>query len=157
MNEDGGKDCFLLLQQFVISNEVDFSHNIRSVFEEHLSQLSKWFEKYFQEDNIDKFAWIQNPFKAKAPPDFTSAEEESFIDLSCDNTLKIKFENTELTNFWLSIKDEYPLLSGKAQRILIPFATSYLCETGFFFEGRCDIKQISCKNRCGTGNEGSCV
>jgi hypothetical protein len=24
-----------------------------------------------------------------------------------------------------------PLLSGKAQRILIPFATSYLCEAGF--------------------------
>jgi hypothetical protein len=54
MNEDGGKDCFPLLQQFVISNEADFSHNIESVFEEHLSQLINWFEKYFQDD-IDKF------------------------------------------------------------------------------------------------------
>lgn len=47
MNEDGGKDCFPLLQQFVISNEVDFSHNVKSVFEEHLSQLINWFKKYF--------------------------------------------------------------------------------------------------------------
>jgi hypothetical protein len=31
----------------------------------------------------------------------------------------------------MSVKDEYPLLCGKAKRILIPFATSYLCEAGF--------------------------
>jgi hypothetical protein len=37
----------------------------------------------------------------------------------------------ELTEFWISIKDEYPLLSDKAQQILIPFSTSYLCEAGF--------------------------
>lgn len=37
----------------------------------------------------------------------------------------------ELTDFWISVKDEYPLLSDKAQRILITFATSYLCEAGF--------------------------
>jgi hypothetical protein len=33
-----------------------------------------------------------------------------------------------LTEFWMSVKDEYPLLSGKTQRVLIPFAISYLCE-----------------------------
>ena len=53
MNEDGGEDCFPLLQQSVFSNEVDFSHNVKSVFEEHLSQLINWFEKYFQEDNCN--------------------------------------------------------------------------------------------------------
>jgi hypothetical protein len=31
----------------------------------------------------------------------------------------------------MSVDDEYPLLRGKALRILIPFATSYLCEVGF--------------------------
>jgi hypothetical protein len=32
---------------------------------------------------------------------------------------------------------EYPLLSGKAQRILIPFATSYLCEALAYFSKPC--------------------
>jgi hypothetical protein len=41
----------------------------------------------------------------------------------------------ELTEFWISVKDEYPLVSAKAQRILIPFATSYLCEAGFLAVG----------------------
>jgi hypothetical protein len=37
----------------------------------------------------------------------------------------------EITEFWMSVKDEYPLLSGKALRILIPFAPSHLCEARF--------------------------
>jgi hypothetical protein len=45
--------------------------------------------------------------------------------------LKARFGSTELTEFWISIKDEYPLLSDKAQWILIQFSTSYLCEAGF--------------------------
>ena len=48
MNEDGGKECFSLLQQFLTSNGVDFSRGMKSIFEEHLSQLITWFEKYFQ-------------------------------------------------------------------------------------------------------------
>ena len=103
-------ECFSLLQQFLTSNGVDFSRGMKSIFEEHLSQLITWFEKYFQNDNIDKFAWIQDPFNASAPSEFTAAEEENLIELSCDNTLKTKFSSMELTEFWISVKDEYPLL-----------------------------------------------
>lgn len=131
INEDGGKECFHLLQQFLTSNGVDLSRNMKSNFEEHLAQLILCFEKYFQNDNINKFAWIQDPFNATAPSEFAAAEEENLIELSCDNTLKTKFGSMELTEFWMSVKDEYPILCGKAQRILIPFATSYLCEAGF--------------------------
>jgi hypothetical protein len=120
-----------LLQQFVISNGADFSQGMKSIFEEHLAQLITWFEKYFQNDNIDKFAWIQDPFNATAPSEFTVTEEENLIELSCDNTLKTTFSTMEITEFWMSEKDKYPLLSGKAQRILILFATSYLWEAGF--------------------------
>ena len=56
-----------------------------------------------------------------APSEFTSLEEESLIDLSCDSTLKLKFGSMELFDFWISVKGEYPLLSGKALKTLIPF------------------------------------
>jgi hypothetical protein len=36
-----------------------------------------------------------------------------------------------LPGFWSSVKREYPEISCKALRILISFATSYLCEGGF--------------------------
>ena len=35
------------------------------------------------------------------------------------------------SQFWLSVKSEYPLLSEKAMEILIKFSTTYLCEKIF--------------------------
>jgi len=131
VNEGKIKDSFPILQQFLTSNGSEISQDMKSIFVYHLSQLVIWFEKYFENENIGKFAWIQDPLNSIAPSEFISTEEESFIELFCDNSLKAKFGNMELTKFWISIKDEYPLLSDKAQHILISFATSYLCEAGF--------------------------
>ena len=36
-----------------------------------------------------------------------------------------------LTDFWLSLESEYGELSRIAGMILIPFASTYLCETAF--------------------------
>jgi hypothetical protein len=47
-------------------------------------------KEYYQNDNIDKFAWIKDPFNATAPSEFTAAEEDNLIELSCDNMLKTK-------------------------------------------------------------------
>jgi hypothetical protein len=74
MNERGRKERFPLLQQFFTSNGVDFSRGMKSIFAEHLSQLITWFEKYFQ-NNFNKFAKIQDPFNATAPPEITTAEK----------------------------------------------------------------------------------
>ncbi|XP_063813110.1 SCAN domain-containing protein 3-like [Pseudophryne corroboree] len=130
LNEDCYNDCFPMLYQFVTSNDVCLTHELKSVFDQHLTNLSDWFEKYFPE-NMEKFVWIQDPFSTRAPMEFTSVEEEKLIELSCDKTLKVKFSSIGLEEFWISIKDEYPILSAKAQQILIPFATTYLCEAGF--------------------------
>ena len=34
-------------------------------------------------------------------------------------------------NFWIEARAQYPVISKAALRILIPFATSYMCEAGF--------------------------
>ncbi|XP_075070632.1 protein FAM200A-like isoform X2 [Mixophyes fleayi] len=130
LNEDRYNDCFPLLHQFVTSNDVYLTHELKSVFEQHLTKLSDWFEKYFPE-NMETFVWIQDPFSTKAPSEFTSIEEEKLIELSCDKSLKLKFIRMGLEEFWISIKDEYPMLSTKAQRMLVPFATTDMCEAGF--------------------------
>ena len=75
MNEDGGKECFPILQHLLTSNGIDFSRDVKSIFEEHLSQLIAEFEKYFKNDHMDKFSWIQDPFNVAAPSDFTVAEK----------------------------------------------------------------------------------
>lgn len=72
INEDGGLDCFPKLHKYAASNELVVSQNLLSLFTEHLSKLSEWFAKYFAEENVQKFAWIQDPFHTQASSEFTS-------------------------------------------------------------------------------------
>ena len=77
---------------------------------------------------------MRNPFSietSEMPKDFTVGEQESLIELSCDETLKSAFRRQSLINFWIKQHSEYPALSDKAVRVLIPFATTYICEKGF--------------------------
>ena len=104
--------------------------NLRSVFLQHLSNLELKFKKYFPE-NLPSFEWIRNPFAHPTPSSFTEQKKEDYLDLTCDNFLKRKFNLVNLTNFWISLNDEYPALTKKALQMVIPFATSYLCEAGF--------------------------
>ncbi len=36
-----------------------------------------------------------------------------------------------MISFWLQLKDKYPLISAEAISYLLPFASTYLCETSF--------------------------
>lgn len=38
--------------------------------------------EYFAEEDDEKFAWMQVPFYAQVPPEFTLQEEESLIELT---------------------------------------------------------------------------
>ena len=82
---------------------------------------------------MEKHNWIRNPFvdNANAPQGFTSLEAEQFIDLSSDLTLKSLYNPNSLISFWVKARSEFPLEGCKALRVLVPFATSYLCEAGF--------------------------
>ena len=48
------------------------------------------------------------------PLSFTEQEKEDYLDLTCDNFLKRKFNLVNLTNFWISLNDEYPALTKKS-------------------------------------------
>jgi hypothetical protein len=36
-----------------------------------------------------------------------------------------------MASFWLSLQQEYPIITKKGIEALLPFSASYLCETGF--------------------------
>lgn len=86
----------------MVFNEVESHHVIKSVFVEHLSNGLKNEKKiYFQEDKIDRFSRIQGPFRAKAPSDYTSTEEENFIELYYNSAPKRKFGSLIVISFWI--------------------------------------------------------
>ncbi|KAL4149549.1 hypothetical protein QTP88_003477 [Uroleucon formosanum] len=58
---------------------------------------------------------------------------EEFIEMTTDSSLKTLFDKISLRDFWCSssITNEYQSLAKKAILALLPYATTYLCETGF--------------------------
>ncbi|GFY36064.1 zinc finger BED domain-containing protein 5 [Trichonephila clavipes] len=104
---------------------------VYKTIEYHLAMLAKNFKKYFfAEDNlIASYEWVRDPFQ-NTPEGFSSTEEESFIDFTSSGEIKRQFCNKTLFQFWAEV-DEFSELKTKAFRILLPFSTSYLSETGF--------------------------
>jgi hypothetical protein len=63
--------------------------------------------------------------------DDADMQKDNLINLQSKALLKQGFSNQNLDEFWCSQIVAYPVLAKKALSALIPFATTYLCESGF--------------------------
>jgi hypothetical protein len=98
----------------------------------HLQSLSQQFQFYFGDLDVRMYSWVCDPFAVNVDDlDLPVAEIDQLIELSHNTASKAKHRSVSLVEFWIQMKSEYPELYDKAIRILLPFATSYLCETGF--------------------------
>jgi hypothetical protein len=118
-------DIFSPLKGFVAESIVEASVTIKN----HWVNLQSRFSKYFPEAVYDKYKRIPDSFHANSNYEFYLSLE-NYIDVS-DTSLKFRFPRKAHIEFWVCIGGEFPHLSRKALNILLPFATSCLCETGF--------------------------
>lgn len=127
-------DCFENLNKFLSENNIQLHNKLKISILAHLEQLSKNFDFYFPADpqKVD-FGWISNPFLnfESPPPHLTVVEAEEFIDATTDESVKQSFNSANIPEFWISLMHEYPHICDRALRILVKFATSYLCESAF--------------------------
>lgn len=72
-----------------------------------------FFKKCFPE-NSSNYDWVKDPFNAPAPNGFNSAEEDQFIDMTSDIETEV-----HVTEFWLSVERQLPLLRQRAMGILL--------------------------------------
>jgi hypothetical protein len=63
--------------------------------------------------------------------DDADIQKDDLIDLQSKALLKQGFFNQNIDEFRCSQIAAYPVLAKKALEVLIPFATTYLCESGF--------------------------
>lgn len=106
---------------------------VKKLIEEHLQGLKSQLRDYFPSPDA-QVAWMENPFAnlcEGAVTSLSAKEHDSLIDMSCDSALKLTFSQKTLTDFWIHTFSEYPDLSDKALKFLMPFPTTYLCEAGF--------------------------
>ncbi|XP_054483490.1 alpha-N-acetylgalactosaminide alpha-2,6-sialyltransferase 1-like [Anoplopoma fimbria] len=106
----------------------------RASVSQHLSQLAETFDEYFPEDPRNGHMWILDPFSVD-PTDndvaLPSHLESQLLEVSTDSTLKLQWGELELGSFWIAVSKEYPCLALRAVKLLLPFTTTHLCESGF--------------------------
>ena len=56
----------------------------------------------------------------------------SLIDLRSNKQLNINFDAMDISTFWCEVAATHPTLSKRAWSVLVPFATTFLCESGFY-------------------------
>lgn len=104
---------------------------IKSQIEKTLESLIASFLKYFPDLDVSNFEWVVNPFISTDTTYINVNEEEILIDIRNDLVLKGIFKEKELSEFWLTLRQQYPQIVSKAIEALLPFGSSYLCEHGF--------------------------
>ena len=100
----------------------------------HLRVLLQEFKGYFPSAKDPQAAkkWIRNPFIFKpGGSNLPVRQEDQLVDIANDGSLKRLFDTMTLPMFWMKVLPEYPDLAIKALKTLLPFPTSYLCESGF--------------------------
>ncbi|KAE8287209.1 Protein FAM200A [Larimichthys crocea] len=108
--------------------------NISDSVSQHLSQLAEKFDDYFPEDPREGHMWILDPFSVDPTANdvaLPSHLESQLLEVSTDSTLKLQWGKLDLGSFWVAVSKEYPCLALRAVKLLFPFTTTYLCESGF--------------------------
>uniref|UniRef100_K7EXZ3 HAT C-terminal dimerisation domain-containing protein n=1 Tax=Pelodiscus sinensis TaxID=13735 RepID=K7EXZ3_PELSI len=126
-------DCLPTLNDFLEENGYKLDEDIRSDIADHLRDLYTNIIKYFPNIN-DNNNWIRNPLSlTEKSVSFSTQDYENLIEITSDGQLIQKFKEVSLITFWSDLcqSQEYSSLSRRAVRQLLPFASTYLYETGF--------------------------
>ena len=125
---------FERLSEYLENIDTELDIHSKAIISEHLTTLDEEFSHYYPERmNSSDFKLLINPFTTspQAISDKNDRAQEELIDLIHDESARELFETQVLTTFWCSMEDSYPLLTQTILTNLLPFPTTYLCESGF--------------------------
>lgn len=98
----------------------------------HLDSLDEQFERYFPELTQEEAALVRNPFSPSLDvASLPDRIQDEYLDLRNDSSVRDLYNEKNLNQFWCTMYRSYPAVSLQALKILVPFASTYLCESGF--------------------------
>ncbi|XP_076049733.1 zinc finger BED domain-containing protein 5-like [Oratosquilla oratoria] len=133
-----GKTTSFPLLKLILEDEEDASLvGVQNVIGGHLEKLSEEFDRYIPDVDLhEKYKWMCRPFDVHAE-DLSEEEssihnlQEELIEVQNDETLHFNFQHQILGVFWTTVKIEKPVLGCETVKVFLPFATTYLYESGF--------------------------
>ena len=103
---------------------------MKSYVSEHLENLIDKFRQYFPDVVTDYTLLIRNPFRCEVK-DVQFDMQNEFIELTNSSLDKDIHKTQDLVTFWLTMGNNYPRLAYNALQVLLPFSSTYLCESVF--------------------------
>ena len=120
------------LSVFFEENDIEQETMNRTILsvKEHIKILEEEISRYFPNLPDTPFALARSPFAIRVEDVPENAQEE-FIELITSDAAKTDLSSMSVTKFWIKRWQSYPVLSEITLRLILPFPTTYLCETGF--------------------------
>jgi hypothetical protein len=116
------------LDMFPLTANTKFTDKIIPIINDSKTLLDQRLVHYFSSLDLKLFDWVRNPFNPSLETTHLSLKEkEELAKLKNDRTLQMKFNEFELSQFWIYTKKEYPNLTKLAHSVLLTFSTSYFC------------------------------
>ena len=125
--EKGNFAMFEALSSVVDGN---LDRNLSSEIIAHLANLKTEFLRYIPEiSNVD-LELVRKPFSIPVEKIQDDLQDE-LIDLRNDSACKDMFDNLSICEFWARVCVLYPSVAKVCMKVLLPFSSTYLCESGF--------------------------
>ena len=123
------------LNAFLDENELNVNEGILEVMACHISILREEIRHYFPDlEDFERYCrFVSDPFGTSVG-DLPSQDillQEQFIDLVNDGNARRLFSEKSCSDFWIEMAQSYPDISKMALKVLIPFPTTYECESAF--------------------------
>ena len=74
--------------------------------------------------------FVRNPFRCSVDS-IPDEQQDELIDLQNDSTAKDLLDDNIVEEFWIHMIGSYPNVARVALRSLLPFVTTYLCDSAF--------------------------
>ncbi len=105
---------------------------LKTEIAQHLRSLESELNMHFPEFEEEEGKLVRNPFSGILDITTIPSEvQDEFLGLKHDFAAKDLYEEKSLNVSWCSIHQSYLKVSEIALRLLLPFSTTYLCESGF--------------------------
>ena len=131
-NQKVNQGNFAMFEKFFEFEADSLSAQIKKEISEHLQSLEKEFQRYFPDLDEGFVTFPRNPFSPAM--DIATVLEEvqnELLDLRNDSASREMFMEKSLSQFWCTILRLNPKVSTEVLRVIVPFASTLLCETGF--------------------------
>ena len=124
---------FATLDCALANNQVEFNGSLKSDVQSSLQLLHDEFLLYYpdiKDRDLPEWRMTRNPFFVD-PDTVPLSIQEELIDLTSNSNARDDHEQMSIESFWVKYAQSYRAVGGVALKILLPFSSTYLCESGF--------------------------